>query len=102
MPLGLRKTNHYAVAGFLLPFMTAALACIVVLFGFGSRSLGFWLLFLAVIPLLLCAGLLLSLKSIPLISELGDKDYAYSGLVLNIFFMLIYIYALLYLHFFMK
>jgi hypothetical protein len=102
MPLGFRKTNHYAVAGFLLPFMTAALACIVVLFGYGSRSPGFWFLFIGLFPLLLCTGLVFSIKSIPLIRELGDKDYAYSGLVLNIFFIFIYLYAVLYLRFFMN
>jgi hypothetical protein len=99
MPFGFRKTNHHAVAGFLLPFLSAALACAVVLFGYGSRSLGFWLLFLGLFPILLCLGLALSLKSIALIKDLGDRDYAYSGLVLNIFFILIYLYALFYLHF---
>jgi len=44
-------------------------------------------------------GLFLSLRSIPLIQEKGDKDYAYSGLVLNTFFILLYIFSLIYLLF---
>lgn len=102
MPLRFRNTNRYAVAGFLLPFLAAALACVVVLFGYRSRSLGFSLLLLVLLPLLLGAGLVFSIKSIPLIKDWGDKDYAYSGLVLNIFFILLYLYSLLYLQFFMK
>ncbi len=94
-----RKTNHCAVAGFLLPISVAALACAVVLFGFLSFPFGYKLL-LALIPILLCIGLALSLKSIPRIEELGDKDYAYSGLALNIFFLLIYLYSIAYLLFF--
>lgn len=94
MPRDFRKANHYAVAGFLLPILVAALACMLVLFGFVSFSFGCRLLVLALIPILLCFGLSLSLKSIPRIEELGDKDYAYSGLVLNIFFLLIYLYSL--------
>jgi hypothetical protein len=52
--------------------------------------------FVTIIPLILALGLILSIKSIPLIEKLGDRDYAYSGLVLNIFFILFYIIALIY------
>ncbi len=100
MPHDFRKTNHFAVAGFLLPVAVAALACILVLFGFLSFPFGYRLLLLALIPILLCIGLALSIKSIPRIEELGDKDYAYSGLALNIFFLLIYLYSIVHLLFF--
>jgi hypothetical protein len=49
-----------------------------------------WVPFVSLIPLILIAGLFLSLSSIPRIRDLGDKDYAYSGLVLNSFFILLY------------
>jgi len=62
-PYELMKTNHLAVAGFLLIMLT---------------------------------GVVSSVKSIPLIEEKGDKDYAYSGLTLNLLFMLVYITSLIY------
>jgi hypothetical protein len=94
---GFRKTNNRAIAGFLLPFVAAGLAAILVL-GFDKESLPFqlWVPFVTVIPLILILGLTLSLKSVPFIEKLGDKDYAYSGLVLNIFFILFYIASLIY------
>lgn len=94
---GFRKTNNRAIAGFLLPFVAAGLASVLVL-GFDKESLPFppWVPFVTVIPLILTLGLTLSLKSIPFIEKLGDKDYAYSGLVLNIFFILFYIASLIY------
>jgi hypothetical protein len=94
---GFRKTNNRAIAGFLLPFVAAGLASILVL-GFDKDSLPFplWVPFVTVIPLILILGLTLSLKSVPFIEKLGDKDYAYSGLVLNIFFILFYIASLIY------
>lgn len=95
-----RKTNHPAILGFLMPFATAGLASTYVLYRRGDLiSFGFWLCFLVLIPLMLIGGLILSLKSIPLIKARGDKDYAYSGLVLNIFFALLYIASLVYLLF---
>lgn len=36
------------------------------------------------------------MKSISLIEEKGDKDYAYSGLVLNLFLTLLYLASVLY------
>ncbi len=102
MPRDFRKTNHYAVAGFLLPILVVALACVFVLFGFVSFPFGYRLFLLALIPILLCFGVALSLKSIPRIEELGDKDYAYSGLILNIFFLIIYLYSLAYILFFAR
>jgi hypothetical protein len=93
-----RKVNHLAILGFLLPFVSAALACAYVLYGPGDYvSIKFWLFFVVLIPVLLGFGLFLSIKSIPHIVEKGDKDYAYSGLVLNIFFILLYLFSLSYI-----
>jgi hypothetical protein len=93
-----RKTNHPAIIGFLMPFMAAGLASTYVLYHRGDLlSFGFRICFLVLIPLMLIGGLILSLKSIPLIQARGDKDYAYSGLVLNIFFALLYVASLIYL-----
>jgi len=89
------RTNHPAILGFLLPFLAAAVACAWVLWG----HLGSWFskaVFFAFIPIILAAGLFASLRSIPLIPERGDRDYAYSGLVLNIFFILLYLSSLIY------
>lgn len=94
---GFRRTNNRAIAGFLLPFVAAGLASVLVL-GFDRESLPFplWVPFVTLIPLIFVLGLTLSLKSLPFIEKLGDKDYAYSGLVLNIFFILFYIASLIY------
>jgi hypothetical protein len=77
--------------------VAAGLASVLVL-GFDQESLPFqlWVPFVTVIPLILILGLTLSLKSVPFIEKLGDKDYAYSGLVLNIFFILFYIASMIY------
>ncbi len=94
---GFRKANTRAIAGFLLPFVAAGLAAILVL-GFEQDTLPFqlWVPFITVIPVILVLGLVLSFKSLPFIETLGDKDYAYSGLVLNFFFILFYITSLIY------
>jgi hypothetical protein len=95
--LDFRKTNHAAIAGFLMPFLSAGLASFSVLFGKGDyTSYRFLVSFLGIIPLFLAAGIFLSAKSIRLIEEKGDKDYAYSGLVLNLFFTLLYLFSLIY------
>jgi hypothetical protein len=95
--LHFRKTNHPAIAGFLMPFLCAGFASFYVLYGKGDySSIRFLVSFLGIIPLLLAAGVFLSVKSIPLIEEKGDKDYAYSGLVLNLFFALLYLASLIY------
>jgi hypothetical protein len=95
--LQFRKTNHSAIAGFLIPFGCAGFASFYVLFGTGDYASHFFLLsFLGVVPVLLAAGLFLSIRSIFLIEEKGDKDYAYSGLVLNLFFLLLYLASLAY------
>ena len=92
-----RKTNHPAIAGFLMPFLCAGFASFYVLFGRGDyASYRFLISFLGIIPVLLALGLFLSMKSISLIEEKGDKDYAYSGLVLNLFLTLLYLASLIY------
>ena len=99
-PHGFRKTNHLAVAGFLLPFGAAGVMGLLILIGQEDfRSPGFSVLYLTIVPLILLAGVVSSLKSIPLIEERNDKDYAYSGLTLNILFMSIYIISLIYFFF---
>jgi len=95
--LHFRKTNHAAIAGFLMPFLCAGFASLYVLFGKGDyESYRFLFSFLGIIPVLLATGVFLSVKSIALIEEKGDKDYAYSGLVLNLFFALLYLASLVY------
>jgi hypothetical protein len=92
-----KKTNNRAVLGFLLPFLAMGAASGVVLW---DRSFGLpfpvWLPILVLVPALLALGLFLSITSIPLIEELGDKDYAYSGLVLNLFLALLFLSSMLY------
>jgi hypothetical protein len=96
-PDDFKKTNHFAVAGFILPFLAAGVAGVLVLiWREGVESLGFLGLFLTVVPLIMMAGLISSLKSIPLIEEKGDKDYAYSGLTMNILFLSVYVLSLIY------
>jgi hypothetical protein len=97
---GFRKKNHPAIIGFLLPFVSAGLASVYVLCSpTDYASLRFRSLFILLIPLVLGLGLFLSIRSIPLIQEKGDKDYAYSGLVLNIFFILLYAFSFIYILF---
>ena len=86
-----------AVAGFLAPFIAAGITGVLIL-GLGEDVTSSWIsiLYLTVVPLALLTGLVCSLKSIPLIDTLGDKDYAYSGLTLNILFLIVYITSLIY------
>jgi len=96
-PRGSQKPNSLAVAGFLAPFAAAGIAGTLIL-GFGRDVTSSWvsILYLTIVPLVLLTGLVLSLKSIPLIEELGDKDYAYSGLTLNVLFLIVYITSMIY------
>jgi hypothetical protein len=64
--------------------------------GEDHSSLTFVILFLGMIPVILLGGLCLSLLSIPLIAQRGDKDFAYSGLTLNILSTFLYLLSLLY------
>lgn len=92
-----RKTNHLAIAGFLLPFVAAAvMGALLLIVREDLRSLKFAVPYLTVIPAILLGGFISSLKSIPLIPERDDKDYAYSGLTLSILFLVVYITSLIY------
>lgn len=92
-----KRTNNKAILGFLMPFINMGLVSGVVLWG-RAHDVPFplWLPLLTVVPLIMIAGLYYSIKSIPLIDELGDKDYAYSGLVLNVFIIGLYIFSFFY------
>lgn len=96
----LRKTNHPAIAGFLLPFVAAAVTgALLLIVKEDLKSLKFSIPYLVLVPMILLGGLVSSLKSIPLIPERGDKDYTYSGLTLNILFLVVYVISLLYFFF---
>ena len=97
MEKGFQKTNHLAVAGFLLPFVAGAVVgLLVVTVKRDFSRFEFLIPYLTLVPLLLCAGIVCSARSIPLIEERNDKDYAYSGLTLNILFLIVYGISLLY------
>ena len=92
----LGKTNHLAVVGFLLPFAAAGLTALMMLVAREDfMSLRVSLFYLVIVPLILLSGAILSLKSIPMIPEKGDRDYAYSGLTMNILFFFFYIISLI-------
>lgn len=92
-----KKANTFAILGFLAPFVAAGITCgLLLMAGDDFRSSGvFWVYQLA-IPLVLIAGMVLGIKSIPHISELGDKDYAYTGLFLSVFFLVVFLLSLIY------
>ena len=90
------KTNHRAVAGFLLPFLAAAVSGLLLLFAEDAKSLRFSLPYMTIVPLILIAGLVMSFRSIPFIAQLGDRDYAYAGLTLNVLFLFVYLTSLVY------
>lgn len=93
----LTKTNHFAIAGFLLPFGAAGLTGALLLAGKDELgALKYSFVYLTTVPLILLAGVFLCLKAIPLIPERGDKDYAYSGLTLGILFLIMYLISLFY------
>ncbi len=94
---GERKTNHFAIAGFLAPFQSAALICILLLIAEDNLfSSCLFPVYLTGVPLLLLAGIFFGVKSISFIEERGEKDYAYAGLTLNIFFLSVYVFSLFY------
>lgn len=99
--LRLKKTNNRAVLGFLLPFLAMGVTSATVLW-YRSYGLPFpvWIPLVTVVPAMLIAGLILSMASIPFIEDLGDKDYAYSGLVLNGFLLALLVCSILYCLFF--
>jgi hypothetical protein len=98
MPNGLKKANTLAIAGFLAPFVAAGITCgLLLIAGDDFKSSGVFLIYQIAIPLVLITGVVLGVKSIPHIPRLGDKDYAYSGLFLSIFFLVVFILSLSYL-----
>lgn len=99
----MKKVNNRAIAGFLLPFISVGIAGGIILYQKGDVSdFGFWFPLVSLIPGILLCGLYLSIRSISYIEEYGDKDYAYSGLVLNIFFLGMYIFGLIYCIFILR
>jgi len=99
--LRFRRTNNRAVLGFLLPCLAMGIASVSVLWA-RSHDLPFspWVPILTLVPALLAIGVLLSITSIPRIDDLGDKDYAYAGLVLNLFLILLFFSGVIYSFFF--
>jgi len=98
---GSQKPNSLAIAGFLAPFVGAGITGGLILgFGEAVTSSGISLIYLIIVPLILLGGIVCGLKSIPLIEKLGDRDYAYSGLVLNMLFLVVYIASVI--HFFFR
>lgn len=97
MGRGLQKPNSLAIAGFLAPFAAAGIAGALVLW-FGEEVASGWasMVYLTFVPITLLTGLVLSLKSIPLIEKRGDKDYTYSGLTLNILFLIFFVTSVIY------
>jgi len=94
---GSQKPNSLAIAGFLAPFVAAGITGLLLLcLGEDLKPFKVSIVYLTITPLILLTGIVLSLKSIPLVQELGDKDYAYSGLILNILFLIVYATSLIY------
>jgi hypothetical protein len=92
-----KKANTFAIAGFLTPFVAAGITCgLILMAGDDFRSSKVFLIYELVIPVLLIIGVIMSIKSIPRIPALGDKDYAYTGLLLSIFFLAVFFLSLLY------
>jgi len=77
-----QKPNSLAIAGFLAPFVAAGITGLLLLsLGEDLKPFKVSIAYLTITPLILLTGVVLSLKSIPLVEEFGDKDYAYSGLI---------------------
>lgn len=92
-----QKANSLAVAGFLAPLVAAGVVCgLLLIAGDGFKSSKIFIIYQIVIPLILITGIVLGIKSIPHIPRLGDKDYAYTGLFLSIFFLVVFLLSLHY------
>ncbi|MEJ2587623.1 MAG: hypothetical protein P8165_08575 [Deltaproteobacteria bacterium] len=90
-----RKANHLAILGFLCPFLAAGITAALLLgAGPGVQANVYSPWYLVVNPVILVAGIVLSLRSIKRIETLGDRDYAYSGLVLNLLFLTFYLISI--------
>ena len=91
----LKKANTFAIIGFLAPFVAAGITCgLLLIAGDEFKVSRVFLVYELVIPLVLITGVVLCIKSIPQIPELGDKDYAYTGLFLGIFFLAVFLLSL--------
>ena len=94
----LKKANTFAITGFLAPFVAAGITCgLLLIAGDDFKSSGVFVVYQVTVPLILIIGVILGIKAIPHIPELGDKDYAYTGLVLGIFFLVVFLLSLIYL-----
>ena len=92
-----KKANTFAILGFLSPFVAAGITCgLILMAGDDFKSSGLFLVYRFAIPPILIAGVVLGIKAIPHISELGDKDYAYTGLFLSLFFLAVFSLSLIY------
>jgi hypothetical protein len=93
----MKKSNNFAVLGFLLPFAASAIAgSLILVVKKNFASMKFLIPYLSLVPFVLLCGLVCSIKSIPLIPDLNDKDYAYSGLTVNVLFIMIYTISVVY------
>jgi hypothetical protein len=78
------------------PFVAAGVTCALLLIaGDEFESSKVFIIYQTIVPLILITGMVLGIKSIPHIHELGDKDYAYSGLFLSIFFLAVFLLSLI-------
>jgi len=92
-----KKANTFAILGFLAPFVAAGITCgLLLMAGDDFRSSGIFRVYQFAVPSVLIAGVVLGIKSIPHIPELGDKDYAYTGLFLSLFFLVVFLLSLIY------
>ncbi len=75
-----------------MPFAAAGITATLLLVTTGDSNICIPSpLYLIAIPVILVTGIVFSLKSIARIEMMGDKDYAYSGLVLNLLFLIFYL-----------
>ncbi len=93
----MRKPNHLAILGFLLPFAAAGLTASLVLGVGRPGTVAFLLPYLTLVPGLLIGALASAIKSFRLIAERNDQDYAYAGLTLSLLFLAVYGVSLFYL-----
>lgn len=93
----MRKPNHLAILGFLLPFVAAGVAAGLVLVVGRPAAAAFVVPYLTLVPGLLLGALVAACKSFRLFAERNDQDYAYAGLTLSLIFLAVYAVSLAYL-----
>lgn len=85
------------MAGFLAPFVATGITCALMLLAKDDfETSGLFVLYEFIIPIIPFFGLIMGIRSIPKIPELGDRDYAYSGIFLNVLFLVIFVLSLIY------